>query len=337
MKRVLTSKTNSKSIVLVCFLLFAQTSLLFAADEITGLWEVEMDFGGRQTFAELTVSKNPDGSFSATWGSDELTDVKFQDGKLTFVRTVGTGDRQFTSNFEAALDKGKLTGKMISDRGENSLVCTRPKPMCPALGQWKMKISLGERDIDAVMTISKNAEGTLQGQWTKEPGEHKISDVNFSDGKLTFNRKVKLEDFEFETPFVGTVEGDKLSGTMKNEMGQWQITGSRIGIELIGKWELTTTSDRGTRTRILTIYPDLSGRYDFFGGLIPIKDLELEGDQVTFTIDMSFGDREFQMDFKGTLKDESLTGQFDSPRGQQDVTGKKLPEKTTTEAPPPKD
>ncbi len=331
MKNIFANKTTGTSVILVWLFLLAQAPLLWAADDITGLWEARMDFDGREAFADLSISKQPDGSLSAKWGSDELADVNFQDGKLTFTRTVGRGERQFTSNFEAILKNDKLTGKMTSDRGEYNVVCTRPKPMCPALGQWNMKIALGDRDINAILTISQNADGTLTGQWTKEPGEQVISDVKFHDGKLTFNRHVKMTGpdpnmvFEFDTPFEGTIEGDKIKGQMKNEMGQWEVTGARIGAALIGNWELTTTSERGTRTQILKIYPDLTGRYESFGGQVPVKNLKLEGDQVTFGIDMGFGDRTFQMDFKGKLQDGSLSGQFTSPRGEQPVTGKKIP------------
>jgi len=85
MKKIL-SKTTP--VILVCIFLLAQTSLLWAADDITGLWEVRMDFNGRQTFADLSISKNLDGSYGGKWGQDELSGVNFQDGKLTFTRTV---------------------------------------------------------------------------------------------------------------------------------------------------------------------------------------------------------------------------------------------------------
>jgi hypothetical protein len=328
MKSILTIKTTPA--VLVCIFLLVQTSILWAADDITGLWEVRMDFNGRQTFADLSISKNPDGSFSGKWGQDELSDVNFLDDKLTFTRTMGRGERQFTSNYEATLKDDKLTGKMTNNWGETSLVCVRPKPISPAVGQWNMKIALGDREIDAVMIISQNDDGTLTGQWTEEPGEHTISNVKFQDGKLTFDRHVKMTGpdpnmvFEFDTPFEGTIEDDKITGQMKNEMGQWEVTGTRIGTVLIGNWELTSTFERGTRTQMLKVYPDLSGRYEVFGSFMPVKDLKLEGDQVTFGIEMGFGGREFQMDFKGTLKDGTLTGQFNGPRGEQPVIGKKI-------------
>jgi len=330
MKTILTNKTTGTSVILVCLFLLAQTSLLWAADDITGLWEVRMDFNGRQTFADLSISKNLDGSYGGKWGQDELSGVNFQDGKLTFTRTVGRGERQFTSNFEATLKDDKLTGKMTNNFGETSLVCVRPKPISPAVGQWNMKIAMGDRDIDAVMIISQNDDGTLTGQWKEEMGEHTISNVKFQDGKLTFDRHVKMTGpdpnmlFEFDTPFEGTIKDDKITGQMKNDMGQWEVTGTRIGTALIGNWELTTTSERGTRTQMLKVYPDLTGRYESFGGQMPVKDLKLEGDQVTFGIEMGFGDQTFQMDFKGALKDGSLTGNFTSPRGEQPVTGKKV-------------
>jgi hypothetical protein len=337
MKSILTNKKTGTVVIFVCFFLLAQTSLWGGTDEITGLWEVKMDFDGRETFADLTISKEPNDSLSAKWGSDELADVNFHNGKLTFTRTVGRGERQFTSSFEGMLKDEKLTGKMTNNWGETNVVCIRPKPICPALGKWRVKIPLGFRDIDAVMTITQNADGKLASQWAEEEGEHVISNVKFQDGKLTFDRHVKLTGpepnmvFEFDTPLEGTIEGDKMVGMMKNEMGQWNVTGTRIGTALIGKWELTTTSERGTRTQLLKIYPDLSGRYEMFGSFAPLRDLKLEGETVTFSIDMGWGERTFTMEFKGTLQGESLTGQFTSPRGEQAVTGKKIVSKAKTE------
>lgn len=321
------SAVKKTSIFLVCLFLLVQTSFLWAADDIIGLWEVRMDFDGREMFADLNVSENPDSSLSAKWGRSEVSDVNFEDGKLTFVRTVGRDEFQFTSNFEATLNGNKLTGRMTNDWGQIDLVCVRPKTISPAVGQWNMKIAVPQGvDINAVMIISQNDDGTLTGQWTKEPGEHLISDVKFKDGKLTFNRHVKLPDmdFEFDTPFEGTIEGDKITGQMKNEMGQWEVIGTRIGTDIIGDWELTITNEWGTQTPILRIYPDLSGRYEVFGSFVPIKDLKLEGETVTFSMDLGFGDQTFQMDFKGILKDETLTGNLISPRGEQPATGKKI-------------
>jgi len=324
MNRMLIRKKSIKSMVVVSVLLLVQTSLAWAAEDITGDWEITMEFNGRQNFAMVNISKNADGSLAGTWGPRELSDVKFQDGKLTFNRTVGPPDRESTVNYEGTLKDGKLMLTMSSDWGEFSAVGARPKPKCPILGQWDMNFNVSDRDINARLIISQKPDGTLTGEWTKEEGEHIISDVKFKDGKLTFTRESKLGDFEFETYYEGVLKDHDLTGMFKNEMGQWQVSGKRFGAELVGEWELTTTSDWGTHTSMMKIFGDLTGRYGFFDGELPMKDIKLEGDQLTFKLEMGWGDQTFEMDFKGKLDGAKLEGQLISDMSISDVTGKKV-------------
>jgi len=324
MNRTLTYKRVGKIIILTCLLLLFQTSYVSAAEDITGQWEMKMDFGGRESFATMTISKNVDGSLAGKWGSGELTDVKFEDGKLTFARIVTFGDSEFILEYAGTLREGKITGQMSSDRGEFAVNGSRKKPRCPALGQWNVKYNVGDRKMTGKVTISGEPDGTMKGKWDAARGEHVISNVKFQDGKLSFTRNSKYENFEIEINFEGTIKGHILAGVFKSDRGEMPVAGLRIGAPLIGTWELTTTSERGTRTRMLTIFSDMTGRYESFGGEIPIKDLKLEGDQVTFIIEMGFGDRTFKLDFKGNLKGKSLTGQLVSERGTTEVAGKML-------------
>jgi hypothetical protein len=283
-----------------------------------------MDFGGRPSYATLTISKNADGTLAGKWGSNELSNVKFQDGKLTFTRTVRFGDQDFTMNYSGTLKDGQLTGLMSSDRGEFATNGTRVKPLSPAVGVWDLAYKIGDRDVTARLTVSQKTDGTPQVTWASQFGESTISNIKLQDSKLSFIRKVKFNENEIEMTFTGTVQGDKLTGTSKNEQLEVPVSGTRFGTALIGKWELTVTSERGTRQGSLRIFPDLSGRYEFFGGEIPIKDLKLEGNQVTFALEMGFGDQTFKMDFKGTLDGNALKGQMTSERFNSEVTGKKL-------------
>jgi hypothetical protein len=318
-------KTIRGVLIPLCLMLFVQTSLVWAAEDITGDWEMTMDFGGRESFAMLTISKNADGGLAGKWGSDDLSDVKFQDGKLTFVRTIRFGDQEFSLDYAGTLKDGKITGTMSSDQGEFDVNGARFKPMCPALGHWDISFNVGDRQINARLSVSEKPDGTLEGKWSEE-GEHVISDIKFKDGKLTLTRQSKIEDFEFETTYEGDVKGNELTGTMKSDMGDLQANGKRFGAPLIGKWDLTSVSDFGTRQGMMRINPDMTGRYEFFGGEIPMKDLKLEGNQVTFALEMGWGDQTFTLDFKGTLDGNNLKGQMTSDRGTSDITGKKVEE-----------
>ena len=315
-------KTWAGAAVLGCLLL-VQTSLV-AAQDITGQWEMAMEFGGRPSYGTLTISKNADGTLAGKWGSNDLSNVKLQDGKLSFVRTVRFGDQEFSMNYNGTLKDGKLTGTMSSDRGEFAANGARLKPMPPAVGVWDLTYKIGDRDITARLTVSQKPDGALDAKWASQMGESVISNVKLQDGKLTFDRAAKFNDQQFTMTFTGTAQGDKLTGVSKNEQLEVPVTGQRFGAALIGQWELTSTSERGTRTSMLTIRNDLSGRYESFGGEIPVKDLTLEGNQVTFAIEMGFGDQAFKLDFKGTLDGNALKGQMTSERGTSEVTGKKL-------------
>lgn len=307
---------------LIC-LLMVQVSPV-AAQEVTGRWEMTMDFGGRPSYATLTIERNADGTLAGKWGESELSNVKFQDGKLSFARTIRFGDQEFTSTYNGTLKDGKLMGLFSSDRGEYAANGARLKPVPPVVGVWDLAYKIGDRDITARLSVSAKPDGALDARWDSPMGENVISNVKLQDGKLSFDRKAKFNDREFTMTFAGTAQGDKLTGVSKNEQLEVPVTGRRFGAALIGQWELTSTSDRGTRTSMLTVRGDLSGRYESFGGEIPVKDLKLEGNQVTFAVEMGFGDQTFKLDFKGTLTGETLKGQMTSSRGASEVTGKKL-------------
>jgi len=297
---------------------------LGAAEDIRGEWELTMDFGGRQAFSTLSIAPGADGALTGTWGSSALSNVKFDGQKLTFTRTMKFGDQEFTWNYTGTLKEGKLAGLVSSDRGELAVNGTRRRPEPPAVGQWDLSYRFGDRDMAAKLTVSQKPDGVLEAKWTSQFGESAIANVKCQGTRLSFTRKIKFNDNEFETTFEGTVAGDKLTGTNKSERGDVAVTGRRVGAALIGKWELTTESDRGPRTSTLIVRGDLSGRYETFGSEIPVKDLKLDGNQVSFKVTMGFGDQTREMEFKGTLNGQALQGQLITQNGAREVTGKKI-------------
>jgi hypothetical protein len=91
----------------------------------------------------------------------------------------------------------------------------------------------------------------------------------------------------------------------------------------VGKWEITRESSRGPRTVLVTIKEDLTGTYASGDNTVALTDVRIEGDQLSFKVTVKFGDREVPMEFKGKLEGATLKGQFTSPRGTREATGKK--------------
>ena len=64
----------------------------------------------------------------------------------------------------------------------------------------------------------------------------------------------------------------------------------------------------------------MSGLY----GSAAIKKVDFEDGQVSFKIALEFGERKFEISFKGKLDGKKLTGELTTSRGAQKVTGKKV-------------
>lgn len=317
--------TNTgKVLVLMSLLAFAgPVSMLLAAEDITGQWEMRMEFSGRPSFATLTIAKGPDGVLTGKWGAGELTNVKFDGQKLTFARTVRWGDNEFAMNYAGTLKDGKIAGAFSTDNGEFAANGARAKAIPPVVGQWDMQYRIGERDITGRLTISQKPDGSLEGKWASQRGESTVSNVKVQDGKLTFDRTSSFNGNEFKSSFEGTVQGGKLTGAFKSDRGEIPVAGQRFGAAIIGNWELTVISERGTFPGRIVIYPDLTGRYDLLGAEIPMKTLKFEGDQLMYAVEVGFGDQVSEISFKGKVDGKSLKGQSTSSWGTAEITGKK--------------
>jgi hypothetical protein len=292
---------------------------------IYGDWQVKVEFGERQMDVILSFSRNQEGQYTGQWisffGANELKDVKFEENKLSFVQVVRFGDNEFTQNFTGTIEDGKITGVLSSDRGESRLEGERSPRMRRAVGNWELKFKIGDREITTTLAVTTDKEGKLKAEWKSQWGEHKVTDLQYERGKLTFKRKSKFQDREFESTFEGTIGRDNtLTGVMKSEMGEVQVEGKLIGAALIGTWNLDIESERGPRKQRLRINPDMSALY----GSTLIKKINLEGDKVSFKYVRSFGDREFETSFAGKLAESKLTGELTTSRGTRKVTGTKV-------------
>ena len=148
-----------------------------------------------------------------------------------------------------------------------------------------------------------------------------IKDMAFKDGKLMFTRVRGSEDRRRESKYELTLKDDTLSGKTESSRGSFDIKGKRADPVIVGKWELTITSERGEIKQILAVKPDMSALY----GPTAVEKIEMEDNKVNFKVKFGFGERSFESEFKGQLEGEKLTGEMTGFRDTiQKVTGKKI-------------
>jgi len=289
-----------------------------------GDWQVKVQFGERQMDAIIAFSRDSESNLTAqwigAWGVTDLKDVKFEENKLSFVQTVQFRENEFTSTFTGAIEEGKLTGTLSSDRGESKVEGQRAPRIPRAVGDWEVKFRIGERDVTTTLALRANKEGQLTGEWQSQWGEHKITDLAYERGNLTFKRNSKFQDREMESTFEGTLRGNELSGVMKSERGEIQVEGSRVNAALIGTWNLEVVSERGPRKQRLRVNPDMTGLY----GTVPVKKVNVKDGKVDFLMVRQFGDQTMEMTFAGKLAESKLTGELTTSRGTRKITGTKV-------------
>src|SRR4051794_5476074 len=105
-----------------------------------------------------------------------------------------------------------------------------PKPDTSILeGRWDLTVDMNGKPIPSWLEVHHSGLHTLVGRFVGGGGSARpISKVNFSDGKFTFAIPPQWENSENDLSVEGTLEGDKLSGTMTMPDGKtYNYTGVR--------------------------------------------------------------------------------------------------------------
>jgi hypothetical protein len=312
-------------VVIACLMLTGCGSV--QPSKVAGDWHLTGDADGRPMDSILSLSQGNDGKlvgkWIAFWGFGDVKDLKLDGDKLSFSQTSLFRQNEMTSTFAGAFKDGKLTGTMSSENGAYKLEGTRIQPKPAIAGVWEITVKRTDRESTATLTMKADKDGKLSGTWKSQRGESDISDVSFKDDKLSFKRKMQSQNQQqVESAYELTVKDDAMTGTSKSPRGQATLTGKRANPSVVGTWELTMTSERGERKQLLTIYPDLSAMY----GPSELEKIAVEGSGISFKMTRTFGGRTMEMEFKGTVEGDKLTGEmtFGPDRPSQAVTGKKL-------------
>jgi len=197
-------------------------------------------------------------------------------------------------------------------------------------GDWQVKVEFGERQMESILSFSRNQEDQYTGQWISFWGMNELKDVKFEENKLSFTQVIQFGDNEFTQNFTGTLEDGKLTGVLSSDRGESKLEGQRSPrmSRAVGNWELKYKfGDREiTSTLAVTANKDgeLSAEWQSQRGESKISDLQFDRREgtLTFKRESKFQDRQMVSTFEGTIgRDNALTGVIKSDRGEVPVEG----------------
>lgn len=319
---------------------FASVAAFAGAQEsAVGTWDVTMDFGGRQVEGKVIIEEK-DGALTGKWssqrGESELSDVKLEEGKLTFLRKLERQGQSFELPFEGKIEGDKLTGAFVTPQGEMPVTGKRAGGAEPATPAGESKGIVGTWNI-----TSESQLGTLKrklivkpdmtASYESEDAKFPVKNLKVAEDDVTFDVTVSAQGQDLPLAFKGKLDGDKLKGnylmdgqevaTVTGDREKAGPAGGASGV--FGTYDVTSESALGTLKRKLTINPDMTGTYDTGEEKFPLKNVKVDGDNITFDVTVSIDGNDLPLKFTGKSEGGNITGKFASEAGDATVTGKK--------------
>jgi len=188
---------------------------------LVGSWDMKTKVGENEYPGTLTITADKEGNLSGTWkssrGESKVSDLKYEDRKLTFTRVIQRGENEWKMAFEGTLGYTSLEGVFKSDRGETPTTGTRVG--ASAIGTWNLDIESELRTYKQRLRVNSDLSALY--------GPTVIKKVNLDGDKLSFKDILKFGDREFEVSFEGKIADSKLTGEVKTSRGTSKVTGTK--------------------------------------------------------------------------------------------------------------
>lgn len=334
--------------------LFAGSSIAWAGnEEVVGTWDVELDIQGNKVPSKLMIVEK-DGALGGTWsgsrGEAELKDVKYEEGKLTFSRSVNFQGQEFDMTFNGKVEGDKISGEFDTQMGPLAMTGTRggaeaaggegaeemPTGEVNLPGSWHMVVEVQDGSTSEGDLVVKEEGGKLTATWTTDLGTANFPEVKLDGNKVAFAADVDFGGTMVPLKFDGITGGDKIKGTVSlsfdgQEMAM-PVTGTRgegAAVEMLtgpvnlpGKWEVEATLPDGNTSMADFVIEEKEGK--LVGKLMTeigeavIDGIVVEGNKISYKGAIDMGGVEAPIEFIGSTGGDKMVGDFKlSMEGQE--------------------
>ena len=186
-----------------------------------GSWDMKIKMGERERTGTLMITADKEGNLQGMWkserGESNLSDVKYEDRKLTFTRVIERQGNRMKLAFEGTVGYTSLEGVFKSDRGEVPATATRVG--APVIGTWNLDIETERGPYKQRLRVNPDMSALY--------GSQLIEKINLDGDNVNFKYVAQRGDRQFDVSFAGKIAESKLTGELKASQGTSKVTGAK--------------------------------------------------------------------------------------------------------------
>ena len=119
--------------------------------------------------------------------------------------------------------------------------CASSQTQHPLIGTWEMVSHMQGNAMEATMTLDRDEDGALVGNWSSRGREMELSGITVSEDTLEFDREIPSGDV---LHFSGTFTRGAIEGTWTGSFGEIDVDGAKLEQEAPGNEERSVFHSR---------------------------------------------------------------------------------------------
>ena len=187
-----------------------------------GSWEMKLKTGEEESTAKLVINSEEGGNLTGQWqderGEHEITDVKYERGRLMFRRKSKVDALEWESIFGGRVRRDSLLGAIKSKTGETAAEGKRIGTRL--IGTWNLEVTSERGSRKQRLKVNRDMSGMY--------GAIPIKKVHLEENKVSFETVVEFGERKFEMSFEGQLEESRLTGELTTSRGSQKVTGAKV-------------------------------------------------------------------------------------------------------------
>ncbi|MEK7795016.1 MAG: hypothetical protein AAB353_10825 [Candidatus Hydrogenedentota bacterium] len=187
-------------------------------------------------------------------------------------------------------------------------------------GVWSMELDSPAGPMQVELTIGENGEGSVM--FLGAPVL--LGTVALDQGKVTFKTNVEYEGEKLVAEFDGMFDGAVIRGTFHTDLGEaFAIVTRKVPAN--GVWDLEVQTPAGALNNKLVLREDSSGVMKSNDTEITLKDVKMDDEKLSFSLDTEYDGQAITATFTGTISGDAIEGNFHTELGDAPAQGKRVP------------